>query len=88
MLQSENVLFCFVVLMATRSCVNVTNVCTVKTVLQQKSSRPPVPISNATKRSFMASPAGTGPADMQPSAQTGPEACSRYYLHPEEPDYL
>ncbi|PKU32573.1 hypothetical protein llap_17123 [Limosa lapponica baueri] len=60
----------------------------VKTVLQQKSSRPPVPISNATKRSFMASPAGAGPADLQPSAQAGPEACSRYYLHPEEPDYL
>ncbi|KAM9596081.1 calmodulin-regulated spectrin-associated protein 1 isoform 2-T2 [Morphnus guianensis] len=60
----------------------------VKTVLQQKSSRPPVPISNATKRSFMASPASTSPADSQPLAQTGPEACNRYYLHPEEPDYL
>lgn len=70
------------------SCVNVINICTVKTVLQQKSSRPPVPISNATKRSFMASPASTSPADSQPLAQTGPEACNRYYLHPEEPDYL
>ncbi|XP_009072948.1 PREDICTED: calmodulin-regulated spectrin-associated protein 1, partial [Acanthisitta chloris] len=60
----------------------------VKAVMQQKSSRPPVPISNATKRSFMASPAGTSPADLQPSAQAAPEACSRYYLHPEEPDYL
>ncbi|XP_069729440.1 calmodulin-regulated spectrin-associated protein 1 isoform X1 [Phaenicophaeus curvirostris] len=60
----------------------------VKTGLQQKSSRPPVPISNATKRSFMASPASTTPADLQPSTQTGPEACNRYYLHPEEPDYL
>ncbi|NXN96731.1 CAMP1 protein, partial [Rhinopomastus cyanomelas] len=60
----------------------------VKAVLQQKSSRPPVPISNATKRSFMASPASTASADLQPSAQAGPEACSRYYLHPEDPDYL
>ncbi|KAJ7398985.1 Calmodulin-regulated spectrin-associated protein 1 [Pitangus sulphuratus] len=60
----------------------------VKAVMQQKSSRPPVPISNATKRSFMASPAGPSPAELQPSAQTAPEACSRYYLHPEEPEYL
>ncbi|XP_010214767.1 PREDICTED: calmodulin-regulated spectrin-associated protein 1 [Tinamus guttatus] len=60
----------------------------VKTVLQQKSSRPPVPISNATKRSFMASPAGANPAELQPSAQAGPEPCNRYYLHPEESDYL
>ncbi|XP_027597132.2 calmodulin-regulated spectrin-associated protein 1 isoform X1 [Pipra filicauda] len=60
----------------------------VKAVMQQKSSRPPVPISNATKRSFMASPASPSPAELQPSAQTAPEACSRYYLHPEEPEYL
>ncbi|OPJ67651.1 calmodulin-regulated spectrin-associated protein 1 isoform B [Patagioenas fasciata monilis] len=60
----------------------------VKTVLQQKSSRPPVPISNATKRSFMASPAGSGPAELSPAAPPAPDACSRYYLHPEEPDYL
>lgn len=64
------------------------NMYTVKTVLQQKNSRPPVPISNATKRSFMASPASTNPADVQSSAQAGSEACSRYYLHPEEPDCL
>ncbi|XP_043354962.1 calmodulin-regulated spectrin-associated protein 1 isoform X1 [Dermochelys coriacea] len=59
-----------------------------KTVLQQKSCRPPVPISNATKRSFMASPASTSPADLQPSIQLPPEACNRYYLHPEESDCL
>ncbi|XP_043386409.1 calmodulin-regulated spectrin-associated protein 1 isoform X2 [Chelonia mydas] len=47
-----------------------------KTVLQQKSCRPPVPISNATKRSFMASPASTSPADLQPSIQLPPEACN------------
>ncbi|XP_074871881.1 calmodulin-regulated spectrin-associated protein 1 isoform X2 [Carettochelys insculpta] len=47
-----------------------------KTVLQQKSSRPPVPISNATKRSFMASPASTSPADLQPSVQLPQEACN------------
>lgn len=74
--------------MTSISCVNVVNICTVKAVLQQKSSRPPVPISNATKRSFMASPASTSPAELQPAAQAGSEACSRYYLHPEEPDYL
>ncbi|NXS35205.1 CAMP1 protein, partial [Pomatostomus ruficeps] len=60
----------------------------VKAVMQQKSSRPPVPISNATKRSFLASPASPSPAELQPPAQAAPEACSRYYLHPEEPDYL
>ncbi|XP_043354964.1 calmodulin-regulated spectrin-associated protein 1 isoform X4 [Dermochelys coriacea] len=54
----------------------------------QKSCRPPVPISNATKRSFMASPASTSPADLQPSIQLPPEACNRYYLHPEESDCL
>ncbi|XP_026652825.2 calmodulin-regulated spectrin-associated protein 1 isoform X2 [Zonotrichia albicollis] len=59
-----------------------------KAVMQQKSSRPPVPISNATKRSFLASPASPSPAELQPPAQAAPEACSRYYLHPEEPDYL
>uniref|UniRef100_A0A8C3QRP1 Calmodulin regulated spectrin associated protein 1 n=1 Tax=Cyanoderma ruficeps TaxID=181631 RepID=A0A8C3QRP1_9PASS len=60
----------------------------VKAVMQQKSSRPPVPISNATKRSFLAAPASPSPAELQPPAQAAPEACSRYYLHPEEPDYL
>ncbi|XP_041049066.1 calmodulin-regulated spectrin-associated protein 1-B isoform X2 [Carcharodon carcharias] len=44
-----------------------------KTLLQQKSSRPPLPISNATKRSFMVSPAN-GPADMStPVPQSSPE---------------
>ncbi|KAJ7418494.1 Calmodulin-regulated spectrin-associated protein 1 [Willisornis vidua] len=60
----------------------------VKAVLQQKGARAPVPISNATKRSFLASPASPSPAELQPPAQAAPEACSRYYLHPEEPDYL
>ncbi|NXG95921.1 CAMP1 protein, partial [Loxia leucoptera] len=60
----------------------------VKAVMQQKSSRPPVPISNATKRSFLVTPASPSPAELQPPAQAAPEACSRYYLHPEEPDYL
>ncbi|XP_067825978.1 calmodulin-regulated spectrin-associated protein 1-B isoform X2 [Heptranchias perlo] len=44
-----------------------------KTLLQQKSSRPPLPISNATKRSFMVSPAN-GPGDMPtPVPQSSPE---------------
>ncbi|XP_015276656.1 PREDICTED: calmodulin-regulated spectrin-associated protein 1 [Gekko japonicus] len=55
-----------------------------KTMLQQKSSRPPVPISNATKRSFMASPAASSSADTQPPVQLPLETCNRYYLHPEE----
>ncbi|CAH2316763.1 calmodulin-regulated spectrin-associated 1 [Pelobates cultripes] len=54
----------------------------VKPVLQNKSSRPPVPISNATKRSFLASPAGS--SDPQASAHTTAEACSRNSLQPEE----
>ncbi|XP_074066775.1 calmodulin-regulated spectrin-associated protein 1 isoform X2 [Macrotis lagotis] len=58
-----------------------------KTVLHQKSSRPPVPISNATKRSFMSSPGTSSQADIQPPVQLPPEACNRYYLHPEESDY-
>ncbi|EPQ17409.1 Calmodulin-regulated spectrin-associated protein 1 [Myotis brandtii] len=47
-----------------------------KTVSHQKSSRPPVPISNATKRSFL--------EKNQPPA----EGCPRQHLHPEEPDPL
>uniref|UniRef100_A0A8C5N531 Calmodulin regulated spectrin associated protein 1 n=1 Tax=Leptobrachium leishanense TaxID=445787 RepID=A0A8C5N531_9ANUR len=54
----------------------------VKPVLQNKSSRPPVPISNATKRSFLASPAGS--ADPPTSAHPTPEPCGRAFLHPEE----
>uniref|UniRef100_A0A3P8SMV9 Calmodulin regulated spectrin-associated protein 1b n=1 Tax=Amphiprion percula TaxID=161767 RepID=A0A3P8SMV9_AMPPE len=46
-----------------------------------KSSRPSVPISNATKRSFLVSP---GAADNQSS----PEVCNRYFLHPEDSDPL
>ncbi|XP_037652875.1 calmodulin-regulated spectrin-associated protein 1 isoform X2 [Choloepus didactylus] len=44
-----------------------------KTVLHQKSSRPPVPISNVTRRSFMSSPAALSPA-------------GQHCLHPEEPE--
>nr|XP_060613329.1 calmodulin-regulated spectrin-associated protein 1 isoform X4 [Anolis sagrei ordinatus] len=47
-----------------------------KTMLQQKSSRPPIPISNATKRSFMASPAASGSGDVQPPAQLPLETCN------------
>ncbi|KAM5299557.1 calmodulin-regulated spectrin-associated protein 1 isoform 2-T2 [Ctenodactylus gundi] len=58
-----------------------------KTVLQQKSSRPPVPISNATKRSFLGSPAAASPADLQPAL--GPaESGHRFHLHPDEAEYL
>ncbi|KAG7266535.1 LOW QUALITY PROTEIN: hypothetical protein CRUP_000995 [Coryphaenoides rupestris] len=46
---------------------------------QPKCSRPTVPISNATKRSFLASP---GMAE----SQSNPEACNRYFLHAEESD--
>ncbi|KAK6470803.1 calmodulin-regulated spectrin-associated protein 1-B isoform X3 [Huso huso] len=58
---------------------------------QSKSTRPPVPISNATKRSFMVSPAGmASPAEtpLLPPIQSSPEVSSRYYLHPEESDLL
>uniref|UniRef100_A0A4W3GEB9 Calmodulin regulated spectrin-associated protein 1a n=1 Tax=Callorhinchus milii TaxID=7868 RepID=A0A4W3GEB9_CALMI len=55
-----------------------------KSLLQQKSTRPPLPISNATKRSFMVSPAN-GPADPQtPVPQITADIGIRYYLHPEE----
>ncbi|XP_030063469.1 calmodulin-regulated spectrin-associated protein 1 isoform X2 [Microcaecilia unicolor] len=60
-----------------------------KAVLQQKSSRPPVPISNATKRSFMGSSANAAaPADPLASVPAASEPCIRYYLHPEESDSL
>ncbi|KAM9641815.1 calmodulin-regulated spectrin-associated protein 1 [Trichechus inunguis] len=59
-----------------------------KAVSHHKGSRPPVPISNATKRSFMASPAPASPADLQPPTQPATEACARYYLHPEESECL
>ncbi|XP_016067335.1 PREDICTED: calmodulin-regulated spectrin-associated protein 1 isoform X1 [Miniopterus natalensis] len=59
-----------------------------KTVSHQKSSRPPVPISNATKRSFLGSPAAASPAELQPPTQLPAEGCHRHHLHPEEPDHL
>ncbi|CAB1429476.1 unnamed protein product [Pleuronectes platessa] len=52
-----------------------------RAIAQPKSARPSVPISNATKRSFLASP---GVADNQ----TSPEVCNRYFLHPEDSDPL
>ncbi|XP_032334643.1 LOW QUALITY PROTEIN: calmodulin-regulated spectrin-associated protein 1 [Camelus ferus] len=58
-----------------------------KAVSHQKSSRPPVPISNATKRSFLGSPAVASPADLQPSAQLQAEG-HRHHLHLEEPEHL
>uniref|UniRef100_A0A7N6B9X9 Calmodulin regulated spectrin-associated protein 1a n=1 Tax=Anabas testudineus TaxID=64144 RepID=A0A7N6B9X9_ANATE len=42
-------------------------------------ARPSVPISNATKRSFLASP-GVG------DNHSSPEVCNRYFLHPEDSD--
>jgi calmodulin-regulated spectrin-associated protein len=59
-----------------------------KTVLQQKSSLPPVPISNATKRSFLGSPAAMSPADLPPSTQPLAEGSHWYHLHSEEPECL
>ncbi|XP_063000836.1 calmodulin-regulated spectrin-associated protein 1 isoform X2 [Elgaria multicarinata webbii] len=59
-----------------------------KAMLQQKSSRPPVPISNATKRSFMATPPASGSVDVQPQIQFSLESCNRYNLHPEEFEYF
>uniref|UniRef100_A0A8C3AJX2 Calmodulin regulated spectrin-associated protein 1b n=1 Tax=Cyclopterus lumpus TaxID=8103 RepID=A0A8C3AJX2_CYCLU len=50
-------------------------------IAQPKCARPSVPISNATKRSFLVSP---GSADNQSS----PEVCNRYFLHPEDSDPL
>ncbi|KAM9858971.1 calmodulin-regulated spectrin-associated protein 1-B [Aulostomus maculatus] len=52
-----------------------------RAIAQPKSARPSVPISNATKRSFLASP---GVADNQSS----PEVCNRYFMHPEDSDPL
>nr|XP_015222267.1 PREDICTED: calmodulin-regulated spectrin-associated protein 1 isoform X3 [Lepisosteus oculatus] len=48
-----------------------------RTVLHPKSARPPVPISNATKRSFMASPASVAsPADAPALVQSNSEVCN------------
>ncbi|XP_029916012.1 calmodulin-regulated spectrin-associated protein 1-B isoform X1 [Myripristis murdjan] len=52
-----------------------------RAMAQPKSTRPSVPISNATKRSFLVSP---GMAETQSS----PEVCNRYFLHPEDSDPL
>lgn len=52
-----------------------------RAIAQPKSARPSVPISNATKRSFLASPCA---ADNQSS----PEVCNRYFLHPEDSEPL
>ncbi|KAM4577619.1 calmodulin-regulated spectrin-associated protein 1-B isoform 2-T2 [Odontesthes bonariensis] len=52
-----------------------------RAIAHPKSARPSVPISNATKRSFLASP---GVADNQSS----PEGCNRYFLHHEDSDPL
>uniref|UniRef100_UPI0037E8FF3A calmodulin-regulated spectrin-associated protein 1-B isoform X1 n=1 Tax=Semicossyphus pulcher TaxID=241346 RepID=UPI0037E8FF3A len=51
-----------------------------RAIAQPKSARPSVPISNATKRSFLASPGADN--------QSSPEVCNRYFLHPEETDPL
>lgn len=53
-----------------------------KAMLPHKNSRPQIPISNATKRSFMASPAGT--ADSQSLAHNVSDSSSRNCLQPEE----
>ncbi|CAG08133.1 unnamed protein product, partial [Tetraodon nigroviridis] len=45
---------------------------------QPKSSRPAVPISNATKRTSLTSP----------DNQNSPEVCNRYFLHPEDSEPL
>ncbi|XP_047554745.1 calmodulin-regulated spectrin-associated protein 1 isoform X1 [Lutra lutra] len=58
-----------------------------KTVSHHKSSRPPVPISNATKRSFLGSPAAVSPADVQPPTQLPAEGGHRHRAH-DEPEHL
>ncbi|KAL6465463.1 hypothetical protein MHYP_G00255960 [Metynnis hypsauchen] len=56
-----------------------------RAMTQSKSSRPSVPISNATKRSFLVSPGIADPAHPVPNS---PEVCNRYFLHPEESDHF
>ncbi|XP_035385819.1 calmodulin-regulated spectrin-associated protein 1-B isoform X9 [Electrophorus electricus] len=56
-----------------------------RAVTHSKSSRPCVPISNATKRSFLVTP---GLADLTHPVTNNPEVCNRYFLHPEESDPL
>lgn len=52
----------------------------VRASLQPKSCRPHVPISNATKRSFMTS----SPSADSLATVVSPDGYMRYYLHPEE----
>ncbi|XP_049629542.1 calmodulin-regulated spectrin-associated protein 1 isoform X3 [Suncus etruscus] len=59
-----------------------------KTVSHPKSSRPPVPISNATKRSFLGSPSVSSPADLRSPAQLPTEGPHRHSLHPEDSEHL
>uniref|UniRef100_A0A8C2FI79 Calmodulin regulated spectrin-associated protein 1b n=1 Tax=Cyprinus carpio TaxID=7962 RepID=A0A8C2FI79_CYPCA len=56
-----------------------------RAMTQPKSARPTVPISNATKRSFLVSP---GVADPALPVQNSPDVCNRYFLHPEESEPL
>ncbi|CAJ0943831.1 unnamed protein product, partial [Ranitomeya imitator] len=53
-----------------------------KAVLPHKNSRPQIPISNATKRSFMASPSVSG--DTHSLAHNTSDSGSRNFLQPEE----
>lgn len=52
-----------------------------RAIAQPKSARPSVPISNATKRSFLVSPCAA-------ENQSSPEVCNRYFLHPEDSEPL
>ncbi|XP_048021907.1 calmodulin-regulated spectrin-associated protein 1a isoform X5 [Megalobrama amblycephala] len=52
----------------------------VRAPLHPKSSRPHVPISNATKRSFLT----PSPSADSLATAANPDGCMRYYLHPEE----
>ncbi|XP_010874359.2 calmodulin-regulated spectrin-associated protein 1-B isoform X3 [Esox lucius] len=54
-----------------------------RAMAQPKSARPSVPISNATKRSFQVTP-GMAEASLSVSAQSSPDVCNRYFLHPAE----
>ncbi|XP_027622090.1 calmodulin-regulated spectrin-associated protein 1 [Tupaia chinensis] len=58
-----------------------------RTAPQHKHSRPPVPISNATKRSFLGGPPAASPADPQPPAPLPTESCHRHCLHPDEAEH-
>ncbi|XP_041956997.1 calmodulin-regulated spectrin-associated protein 1-B isoform X1 [Alosa sapidissima] len=52
-----------------------------RSLAQPKSLRPSVPISNATKRSFLVTP---GMADPALPVQNSADVCNRYLLHPED----